>query len=962
MRFKTRNDEKKPARFEPMLSGLASLNTALANTKNELLGSPNPNAPLFIEWIDNLQGGYALGAGNGRALDELLAGRIIRSKNDYVIGLPAADRELVAILAKNLEKAGVRGVSVVSASNEFTPGEACGLAFSLDQTGINGLVRISDSGLDPFSTAALEFLGRPKPALSESSENMVRDYIESESEGGKAGADKGPPSDESPFSRPPADATALDSKHSGDWSLRDLHALRINEPVSPSTPASSTYVAARQNLQEVPPNPLGGSDASKPAYFKSADANRIYNALNFGLKFDTDRYGNTISIFNPDPMSPNYGHRWTVVLHPEDFPANPNIAYQYVDNAGKVRAYDPQEYYKASDEFMNGWGGATINAGMLALLFTPASPLANGYFMLNATEAIGRRLEVMSHKSGVEAGDIAGLSMDVFMFYTCARGLGAFSELSNTVKWGETGQVELGAGAKVVQAADLLSHGALQFDLALNTAAAFSNLILLNEFNSSEISAIASIWAGVLIGGRLRATRSNIASDRPARRRLTFEKAFNDSQIDMAEFIKQLGANPELMKRFKAISKKMLNEKNPPTQLLNFLEAERLIVKGLDADRMRQTFRHDLKNLIDQSGQTCEFAKIVLEASGEQTMAGRMAVYEARIKELSGKATGLFQKLAESDRNPLKKLTPAEERQFIGELREISVQTQKEVEKARDFLKTSVDKLEGKGSAANASLLQDLKEDCLPDLASRAERIHARLQDLDNYTNFKKGLYLIKTENTDIGKLCQQVANDAKSEAINLVFDISPRACMAKIDVSLLREALHNVVSNAFKYAKSVVTVRIYAEGSEVLIKVENDVKPGMALRNEQEADNAFGGIANPNATSGSTGFGLPTSRLIIEKAFAGKIRFSELGNDGRFGLPAPTTVEIRLPLAKETKTAKTRRGKSNTGRLEENKAQMEKDLKDSQNSGRFSGFLPFGMMVDVRADSGWSKLKAGKY
>ncbi|MFH0927471.1 MAG: ATP-binding protein, partial [Candidatus Micrarchaeota archaeon] len=682
---------------------------------------------------------------------------------------------------------------------------------------------------------------------------------------------------------------------------------------------------------------FGGAhgDSYKQAYLSPQDMSKN----TYTISFESDKYGNTIS--TKDAWR---GRQFTVLTHPELITPNPDLSYKYINaTSGQVRSYDPQEFHAASDSFMQSWGGMALNTAMLAALFEPATaPLANIYFALNSANSLGERMSQISSQGEANTANIVGLSVDMFMLYTCARGLGAFSNFAAPSTLGE-GILELGAGAKMVQAADLISHAGLQIDLAFSTAAAFAGLTFSNKIDPQELGSIASVWAGVIMGSRLSSVRKSLSSSDAAVRQKAIEQAYTKSAGDIPSLVEALRGDANLMKQFEKISSGIIRENAGAEQRFSSLfeagelysqamspkepkgryksaaakdggEEAKIYVKptstvakgkpksveGLDIELMKQGFRHDLKNLIDDAPNLCELSQMALNFCGQGELASHFKTLASDLRLKSEGATGHFKVLKDSAPNSKEAL------KSIEELKKLSLEVQKICEQSITPLKEVIAKNKNGEIYISKEDLSDLNAS-IEGFGRDASSIRLKLGKLSYYANYGEGTYTPTMEAADIRAQCIETCNSAKSRAVKLSLEISDLACVANVDMNLLDTALANVVANAFKYAKSEVLVRIYAKGKWIHIEVENDVQPGKALKSRQEAANSFSGVKNQNATDNSTRFGMPASKKIVEDVFGGQIGMLKLGNDGLGRKRAENTAfEIKLPTAKARRADET--------------------------------------------------------
>ena len=191
------------------------------------------------------------------------------------------------------------------------------------------------------------------------------------------------------------------------------------------------------------------------------------------------------------------------------------------------------------------------------------------------------------------------------------------------------------------------------------------------------------------------------------------------------------------------------------------------------------------------------------------------------------------------------------------------------------------------------------QKDYLKQVLDSNERMIRLVNDLLNVSRLESGRITIEPIPTDLAKLIEGVVTEsdimAKARNCKLIF-IKPKEKLPliKIDPSLIRQVINNLVSNAVKYSKTggtkcQVRVELAKKGKNAMISVEDN---GIGIpKNLQHrvfekffrADNAI------KLETQGTGLGLYISKTIIE-ASGGQIKFKS-SQEG-------TTLTFTLPLA----------------------------------------------------------------
>ncbi|MDO8811470.1 MAG: ATP-binding protein [Gallionella sp.] len=114
---------------------------------------------------------------------------------------------------------------------------------------------------------------------------------------------------------------------------------------------------------------------------------------------------------------------------------------------------------------------------------------------------------------------------------------------------------------------------------------------------------------------------------------------------------------------------------------------------------------------------------------------------------------------------------------------------------------------------------------------------------------------------TDVQALAQEVAQQFAAQAKSLTLDFQPLPPLA-VRPLLLKRALSNLLDNAVKYGGGEITVRLWQDGNNVLLAVE-DRGTGIPAAQREAAKRPF--IRLENARSDATGSGLGLA--IVERA-----------------------------------------------------------------------------------------------
>ena len=144
---------------------------------------------------------------------------------------------------------------------------------------------------------------------------------------------------------------------------------------------------------------------------------------------------------------------------------------------------------------------------------------------------------------------------------------------------------------------------------------------------------------------------------------------------------------------------------------------------------------------------------------------------------------------------------------------------------------------------------------------------------------------------TDLRRYCHEIVKEVQqtTSSHHVAFSTDENEILALIDSNLLRPALTNLLSNAFKYSpeRTIVHVRLHVEGEHALISVQ-DEGIGIPDEDQQELFEVFHRAKNVGTIQG-TGLGLTIVKQAVE-AHRGTIMVKST-------LCVGTTFTIALPL-----------------------------------------------------------------
>jgi signal transduction histidine kinase len=173
-------------------------------------------------------------------------------------------------------------------------------------------------------------------------------------------------------------------------------------------------------------------------------------------------------------------------------------------------------------------------------------------------------------------------------------------------------------------------------------------------------------------------------------------------------------------------------------------------------------------------------------------------------------------------------------------------------------------------------------------------RLSAMIDNVLDLTQSDSGSLLLAEDEVDLTAMCRAAADEfaetAQRKAIDLVVTIEPHAGRLTGDRRRLRQAMDNILRNAFAYTDEGGRVLLHAGGTgkEAQITVSDNGR-GIPAADQARVFDRF----NRSASAGggdepALGLGLPLARQFVE-AHGGRIELTSEPDEG-------TTVVIRLP------------------------------------------------------------------
>jgi len=202
---------------------------------------------------------------------------------------------------------------------------------------------------------------------------------------------------------------------------------------------------------------------------------------------------------------------------------------------------------------------------------------------------------------------------------------------------------------------------------------------------------------------------------------------------------------------------------------------------------------------------------------------------------------------------------------------------------------------------ASAELMKDIaaydpksREYRLADLVlNGAQTLASRLDELLDLSHFAVGAFTIKPEPLDIKVLLKKIASQyqrlIEEKKQSIILDTPQSLPVIEADRSRLEQVLINLLSNATKFSPedSSITVRAKAEGSELVVEVE-DRGTGLSEEEQERVFKPYHRVEQDRQRFAGLGLGLAVSKQIVE-AHGGRIWVeSQLGSGSTFSFSLP--------------------------------------------------------------------------
>ena len=185
----------------------------------------------------------------------------------------------------------------------------------------------------------------------------------------------------------------------------------------------------------------------------------------------------------------------------------------------------------------------------------------------------------------------------------------------------------------------------------------------------------------------------------------------------------------------------------------------------------------------------------------------------------------------------------------------------------------------------------------LQKISAAGKHLLAMVNDILDISKIEAGKMVLHVENVDLDKLIDDVESTARplvsKNTNSFVVERGPNLGVMRADVTKLRQAIYNLLSNAAKFTQNgQITLIVKRSGDWMEIAVADT---GIGISHEQQKalfSNFTQASAKIAAVYGGTGLGLSLSQNLC-RLMGGRIEIeSELGKGSRFTIRLPAQVE----------------------------------------------------------------------
>jgi signal transduction histidine kinase len=188
-------------------------------------------------------------------------------------------------------------------------------------------------------------------------------------------------------------------------------------------------------------------------------------------------------------------------------------------------------------------------------------------------------------------------------------------------------------------------------------------------------------------------------------------------------------------------------------------------------------------------------------------------------------------------------------------------------------------------SASRHNLTEEQIDDCLDRIGRQGERLARLVADLLDLSQIESGTFRVNLEPVNLAGSAERALDGAPSPPDKSVELAIPESLWALADPSRLDQILVNLLTNAYRYGGSAISLEAHGSPDAVVVTVADD---GDGVPDEL-VPKLFEGFAKPPSTDGAqgSGLGLTIAQALLE-GFGGHIWYEP-------GQPAGARFLFRL-------------------------------------------------------------------
>jgi signal transduction histidine kinase len=191
-------------------------------------------------------------------------------------------------------------------------------------------------------------------------------------------------------------------------------------------------------------------------------------------------------------------------------------------------------------------------------------------------------------------------------------------------------------------------------------------------------------------------------------------------------------------------------------------------------------------------------------------------------------------------------------------------------------------------SATRHNLTEEQIDDCLDRISRQGERLSRLVGDLLDLSQIESGTFRVNLEPVNLARSVERALDGAPSPPDKSVELTIPESLSALADPSRLDQILVNLLTNAYRYGGSAISLEAHGSPDAVVVTVADD---GEGVSDEL-VPKLFEGFARRPSTDGAqgSGLGLAIAQALLD-GFGGRIWYEP-------GEPAGARFRFRLRAA----------------------------------------------------------------